>query len=109
MQGEEKMGKKNKERRVYTKEFKAEAVALAEKREKPVSQVAKDLGINDNMLYKWMYQNRGSGATGIQAFPGRGKPRDEEITRLRKEVKALRTANEILKKAAVIFAQEDPQ
>ena len=44
--GEKKMGKKDKERRVYTKEFKAEAVALAEKREKPVSQVAKDLGLN---------------------------------------------------------------
>jgi transposase-like protein len=46
------MGKKGTERRVYTKEFKAEAVALAEKREKPVSQIASDLGINENMLYK---------------------------------------------------------
>jgi len=36
--------KKGSERRVYTKEFKAEAVALAGKREKPVSQIAKDLG-----------------------------------------------------------------
>jgi len=34
------MAKKNNERRVYTKEFKAESVALAEKREKPASQVA---------------------------------------------------------------------
>jgi transposase len=109
MQGEEKMGKKDKERRVYTKEFKAEAVALAEKREKPISQVARDLGISDNLLYRWMNQKRNSEATGIQAFPGHGRPRDEELTRLRKEVKALRTANEILKKAAVIFAQEEPR
>ena len=50
------MGKKDKERRVYTKEFKAEAVALAEKREKPVSQVAKDLGLNENVgLYPIRY------------------------------------------------------
>jgi transposase len=109
MQGEEKMKKKDKERRVYTKEFKAEAVALAEKREKPTSHVAKDLGINENMLYKWMCQKRDSEATGTKAFPGHGRPKDEELARLRKEVKALRAANEILKKAAVIFAQEDPR
>ena len=46
MQGEEEMGKKSLERRVYTKEFKAEAVALAEKREKPINQIAQDLGIH---------------------------------------------------------------
>ena len=47
------MGKKKPERRVYTKEFKLETVALAEKREKPISQIAKDLGINENVLYRW--------------------------------------------------------
>lgn len=50
------MGKKDKERRSYTQEFKAEAVALAEKREKPISHVAKDLGINENILRRWMRQ-----------------------------------------------------
>jgi transposase-like protein len=48
------MGKKDKERRVYPKEFKAEAVALAEKHEKPVCQVASDLGINEKLLYRWI-------------------------------------------------------
>jgi transposase len=101
------MGKKKPERRVYTKEFKLEAVALAEKREKPISHIAKDLGLNENVLYRWVHQAREAGS-GIQVFPGRGKPRDEELVRLRKEVKSLRTANEILKKAAVIFAQAEP-
>jgi transposase len=103
------MGKTDKKRRVYTKEFKAGAVALAEKGEKPVIQVARDLGINDTVLHRWMQQARESSGTGLPAFPGHGRPRDEELARLRKEVKALRTANEILKKAAVIFAQGDPQ
>jgi transposase len=97
----EKMGKKTMERRVYTKEFKLEAVALAEKGEKPISHIAKDLGLNENVLYRWVAQARGA-ANGIQVFPGRGKPRDEELIRLRREVKSLRSANEILKKAAVI-------
>ena len=105
----EKMGKKNLVRRVYTKEFKAEAVALAEKREKPVGQVAKDLGLNESMLGRWITEARKAAGTSITLFPGRGRPRDEELIRLRKEVKSLREANEILKKAAVIFAQSEPR
>jgi transposase-like protein len=45
---EKKMGKQDKARRVYTKEFKAEVVALAGKHGKPVRQIALDLGINEN-------------------------------------------------------------
>jgi transposase-like protein len=52
------MGTKDKERRVYPKEFKAEAAALAEKQERPVRQIAVDLGINENMLYRWIQQAR---------------------------------------------------
>jgi transposase-like protein len=50
-----KMGKKGVERRVYTKEFKAEAVSLAEKREKPISQAAVDLVLNESMLRRWIH------------------------------------------------------
>jgi transposase len=103
------MGKKDKERRVYTREFKAEAVALAEKHEKPVSRTAADLGVNENMLRRWMQQAREASQGGLPPFPGYGRPRDEELARLRKEVKFLREANEILKKAAVIFAQTEPR
>ena len=103
------MGKQDKVRRVYTKEFKAEAVALAGKHEKPVRQIAQDLGVNENQLYRWIQQAREAAGTGLPPFPGHGRPRDEELSRLRKEVKALRDANEILKKAAVIFAQTEPR
>jgi len=103
------MAKKMKERRAYTKEFKTEAVALAEKKEKPISQVAKDLGLNENVLRRWITQSRAAAGTNINVFPGHGRPRDAELIRLRKENKALKEANEILKKAAVIFAQSEPQ
>jgi transposase len=94
------MGKKMKERRVYTKEFKAEAAALAEKREKPVSQIAQDLGINENMLYRWIQRSKAAADDRLPAFPGHGRPRAGELAGLRKENKTLRPANEILKKAA---------
>ena len=96
-------------RRVYTTEFKTEAVVLAEKREKPIGQIAKDLGLNESVLRRWMQQARKAAGTAAKPFPGHGRPRDEELSRLRKENKLLRQANEILKKAAIIFAQEDPQ
>ena len=104
------MGKKGQKRRVFTMEFKKEAVALAEKREKPISQIAKDLGLNENLLRKWMEIMKNGEGNGIKVFPGRGNPRDAELARLKKENKDLRMANEILKKAAVIFAtSEDPR
>jgi transposase-like protein len=84
---------------VYTKEFKVEAVALAEKREKPISQIARTfgpryLGINENMLRRWMQASRETAGSGIQAFPGHGRPRDAELARLRKENRALRDASD---------------
>ena len=48
-EGDEKMKKQGTGRRKHTTEFKAEAVALAGKREKPVSHVAVDLGVNESM------------------------------------------------------------
>jgi transposase len=94
IQGEENMGKKGLKHRAYTQEFKTEAVALAEKREKPVSQIAKDLGINDNMLRKWMQQTREAAGTAIRVFPGHGRTRDAELTKLRRENKQLKEASD---------------
>jgi transposase-like protein len=91
------------ERTRYTAEFKSDAIALAEKI--GVSQAAKDLGIAENRIYHWRKAAKEAAEQGIKAFPGNGNPRDEELARLRKENAELREVNEILKKAAVIFAK----
>ncbi|MDR0374135.1 MAG: transposase [Treponema sp.] len=52
------MRKNDKERRDYSKEFKAEAAALAGKKEKPISRIAADLGVNENMPRRWMQRSR---------------------------------------------------
>ncbi|MDR3356158.1 MAG: hypothetical protein LBO04_03110 [Spirochaetaceae bacterium] len=67
-------------------------MAPAEKREKPVSLIAADLGINENMPRRWIQQARDSGGTGLPPLSGHGRLRDEELSRLRKEVKAPREA-----------------
>jgi transposase-like protein len=87
------MGTKGKERRVYSKEFKAEAVTPAGKCEKPVRRVAVDLGVNENMPYRWIRQSREAGGTDRAPFPGHGRPQDEEPTRLGGGVKLRFTRN----------------
>ncbi|MDR0721612.1 MAG: IS3 family transposase, partial [Treponema sp.] len=79
---------------------------LAERREKPVVPAAKDLGVGGAAPRRWMRVFRE--AKGMHPFTEQERTRDEELSRLRKENKALRRANEILKKAAVVFARGDP-
>jgi transposase len=97
------------ERRVFTNEFKANAIELAGRGDKTIEQVAKDLGINANRIYRWRKRAKDAEEQGTKAFPGHGNPRDEELFQLRKRVRELEDANEILKKAAVIFMERKPQ
>lgn len=92
-------------RRVFSREFKVEAVRLVRERGVKVRQVAKDLGIHENVLRTWM---KALAADEEQAFPGRGrmKPDDAEVARLRRELAKTRTERDILKKAIAFFAKE---
>ena len=89
----------------YTKEFKQEAVRLAEESDKPVTEVARELAIRVNQIYKWKKELE---TKTTEAFPGRGKQTGKaaELTQLRKENERLRLENEILKKAAAYFAKD---
>ena len=96
------MGKK---RRQYTKEFKIEAVRLIIEEGRPISEVARELGIGENLLHRWKKKYEEGK---IDPFPGQGRlsPEDEELRRLRRENKRLRMEHEILKKAVAIFSEE---
>jgi transposase len=92
-------------RRTFAREFKEEAVTLARTSERSLTDIAGSLGIDVNMLCRWKREAETAVTTGhIKAFPGRGKARDEELSRLRKENADLRETNEILKKATAFFA-----
>lgn len=90
--------------RQYTKEFKLEAIRLAEESDQSVSQVARELGIRVNQLYKWKEQ---LSLKGEDSFPGKGQQSGEaaQLTKLRKENERLRAENEILKKATHHFTK----
>ena len=92
-------------RKKYTKEFKQDAVSLVNDQGYTRVEAARSLGLNVNMLGRWVKEfNRYDG----QAFRGNGKltAEQEEIRRLKAQVKRLVMEKDILKKATVFFAKE---
>jgi transposase len=87
----------------YPPEFKREAVELYRSSEKSIPKIAKELGIADESLRRWVRQHQ------IDAGEREGLTTDErqELSRLRREVRILKQEREFLKKAAVFFAKED--
>lgn len=97
----------SKTRKTFSPEFKREAVRLLEQGDKESAQLARELGVRRNQLYKWQREVQ---AHGGQAFPGHGnRPLEksgDNTAALKAENKQLREENEILKKAARYFARE---
>jgi len=92
---------------MFTREFKLEAVKLVNERGVKVSQAARDLGIGENVLGRWVREAAsGKGS----ALPGRGvtKPEDAEVARLCKELARTKAERDILKKAIAFFAKDPP-
>ena len=90
----------------HTKEFKLEAIKLLSAGDKPVSELARELGVKRSLLYRWRDQLR---AKGEIAFSGSGRPRNDqlsELAQLKKENAILREERDILKKAAAYFARD---
>ena len=94
------------EKKVYTKEFKVGAARMVVDEKMKASRVARDLGVSNSALTKWIrdYKKHGSGA-----FPGKGllAPTDDELRRLQKENRRLTMERDLLKKTIVFFAEQD--
>lgn len=93
-----------KKRKKYTQEFKEEAVKLITEQGYQITEAARNLGVNENMLGRWKRQIEGVGE-GTQVVQG-GSAMLAELNHLRKENKRLIMEREILKKAAAFFAKE---
>ncbi len=92
-------------RKQFSKQFKLDAVRLLESSDKTGAEIARELGIRRNQLYKWRDQLERLGET--EAFPGSGrnaaKDNRSELTRLRQRIARLEEENAILKKAEAYF------
>jgi transposase len=90
----------------YPKEFKIEAIKLLNLGDKPVTELAMELGVKRSLLYRWKDQFEEKGES---AFSGSGRPRNDqlgEVSKLKKELKEVTEERDILKKAAAYFARD---
>jgi len=104
----------DRKRQRYSKEFKLAAVKLLQAGQKPGTQLALELGIRRNLLYKWAETLSRHGGNTETAFrgPGRNKlgkhhdPLKAQITQLKRELARITEECDILKKAEAYFAKE---
>jgi transposase len=90
-----------KARRRYTEEFKIEAVRLVRESAHPV---ARDLGIPENVVYRWRTQHQQAEAHGTTRVTQRAEA--EELTRVKRELARVTQERDFLRRAAAFFAKE---
>jgi len=91
-------------RRQFTDAFKSEAVRLTRESGRPVAQEARELGISDNVLYRWrseQQQVESQGGT-LQSM----RAAQDELVRLKRKNETLKQERDFLKRAAAFFARE---
>ena len=90
------------QRRRFSAEYKREAVAMLDAPGVSVKQIAMELGIGATVLGRWRREVRQESA---QAFPGHGRPREEELVLLRRELSRVTKERDFLREAATFFAR----
>jgi transposase len=89
-------------RRKFSAEYKREAVAMVEVPGVTVHQVATELGIGAGMLGRWRRELRQETP---RTFPGHGRPREEEVVQLKRELVRVTKERDFLREAAAFFAR----
>ncbi len=87
----------------FTKEFKSEAVRLVHESDKPISQLAKTVGVCSKTLREWVKQSAvdaGNGGDGALTTTEK-----QELSALKKENRELRRERDFLQSAAAYFAR----
>ena len=90
------------QRRRFSAEYKHEAVAMLDAPGVSVGQIATELGIGATVLGRWRRELRQESA---QAFVGQGRPRDENMALLRRELARVTKERDFLREAAAFFAR----
>ena len=88
--------------KAFPEEFRRDVVAVARKGEAPLSQVAKDFGISESCLQRWLKLADIQDGT----RPGATREESAELREAEKRVRLLEQENEILRRAAAYFARD---
>ena len=85
----------------YDQDFKAGAIQLAQGSDKPISQVAQELGIKPTLLYSWLHKERQPQE--VKAAMQHLSQQENEIKQLKRELRRVKEERDILKKATAFF------
>lgn len=88
--------------KAFPEEFRRDVVAVARKREAPLTQIAKDFGISEACLHRWL--KLADIEDGVR--PGVTPAESAELREARKRIRVLEQENEILRRAAAFFARD---
>ena len=101
----ESMGsKRQRPRRSFTPEFKAEIVELCQRGDRSIGQVARDFDLTETAVREWVKQAERDAGTRVDG--GLTGSEREELARLRQDNRRLQEDVEILKRATAFFAKE---
>ena len=89
-------------RKKYDREFRDGAVRIVEETNKPIAQVARDLGVNEGTLGNWVLKAREA----RESTEGLSRGDIEELKRLRAENAELRMERDVLKRSVVLWVKE---
>ena len=91
----------------YPAEFRRDVIAVARKGEASIAQVARDFGISETCLTRWLkVADREDGLTAAGGDRGGGAAGEAELKELRRRNKLLEQENEILRRATAYFARD---
>ncbi len=94
------------ERRRFDAQYKLDALRLIQENNRKITDVARELGIRPELLYRWKSEHA---ADPDQAFPGKGslKPDEEYVRQLERDLKRAQEDRDILKKALAYFSKHE--
>jgi transposase len=95
-----------RQRRRFDAQFKREALRLIEESNRKITDIARELNIRPELLYRWKSEQV---ADPEHTFPGKGhmKPEEEYVRRLERELKRAQEERDILKKALAYFSRNE--
>lgn len=91
-----------KKHRKYSKEFKEDVVNMIRTGDKSIPEISKELGIGNNILYRWYNKENQH----QEKSPGKVTDQEKELRELRAKLADVTEERDILKKAVSIFSKQ---
>jgi transposase len=91
--------------KAYPEEFRRDVIAVARKGETSVRQVARDFGVSESCLARWLRLADRDDGVNVAAAPSAKAVEQAELRDAQKRIRLLEQENEILRRATAYLSQ----